>query len=183
MSSSLFGLMLLSEGATGAPSSPFEVNPGLMVWTLLSFGILFVLLWKFVLPQLLQATEAREKKIQQQLEEAERLNAEAKASIVEQQKLLADARAEASGILAETKAVAERERAGAAEKARAEADELLARARREIGAEKDRAKDELRREAVDLALAAAGKLIEQKLDAEADRKIVVSFLTSLEKRK
>jgi len=183
MSSSLFGLMLLSEGAAGAPSSPFEVNPGLMVWTLLSFGILFVLLWKFVLPQLLQATEAREKKIQQQLEEAERLNAEAKASIVEQQKLLGDARAQASSILAETKAISERERANAAEKARAEAEELLARARREIGAEKDRAKDELRREAVDIALAAAGKLIEQKLDAEADRKIVVSFLTSLEKRK
>jgi len=176
-------LMFVSEGAAGAPSSPFEVNPGLMLWTLISFGLLFLLLWKFVWPQLLEATEAREKKIQQQLEEAERLNAEAKASVAEQQKLLGDARAQASTMMAETKVIAEKERAHAAEKARAEADELIARARREIGAEKDRASAELRREAVDLALAAAGKLIGQRLDAEQDRKIVVEFLTSLEKRK
>ena len=183
MSSSLFVLMFVSEGAAGAPSSPFEVNPGLMLWTLISFGLLFLLLWKFVWPQLLAATEAREKKIQQQLAEAERLNAEAKASIAEQNKLLGDARAQAASILAETKAMSERERASATERARAEAEELLARARREIGAEKDRASAELRREAVDLALAAAGKLIEQKLDAAADKKIVVDFLTSLEKGK
>src|SRR6478735_9856437 len=99
MSSSLFVLTFVSEGAAGAPSSPFEVNPGLMLWTLISFGLLFLLLWKFVWPQLLEATEAREKKIQQQLEEAERLNAEAKASVAEQQKLLAEARAQASSIL------------------------------------------------------------------------------------
>jgi F-type H+-transporting ATPase subunit b len=183
MSSSLFGLMLLSEGAAGAPTSPFEVNFGLFFWTVATFLGLFALLWKFVWPQMLAATEAREKKIQQQLEEAERLNAEARASIAEQQKLLADARAQASTILAETKAASERERTSAAEKARAEADELIARARREIGAEKDRASAELRREAVDLALAAAGKLIGQKLDAAADKKIVVDFLTSLEKSK
>ncbi|HEY3434576.1 MAG TPA: F0F1 ATP synthase subunit B [Solirubrobacterales bacterium] len=175
--------MLLSEGAAGAPVSPFEVNFGLFFWTLATFGGLFLLLWKFVWPQLLAATEAREKKIQQQLEEAERLNTEAKASIAEQQKLLADARAQASSILADTKAASERERASATEKARAEAKELLARARREIGAEKDRASAELRREAVDLALAAAGKLIGQKLDAAADKKIVVDFLNSLERSK
>lgn len=183
MSSSLFGLMLLSEGAAGAPTSPFEVNPGLTIWTLITFTGLFLILWKFVWPQMLAATEAREKKIQQQLEEAERLNAEAKASIAEQTKLLADARAQASSILAETKSVAEKERANATEKARAEADELIARARREIVAEKDRASAELRREAVDLALAAAGKLIGQRLDAAQDKKIVVDFLTSLEKVK
>ena len=183
MSSSLLGLMLVSEGAAGAPSSPFEVNPGLMVWTLISFGLLFLLLWKFVWPQMLAATEAREQKIQQQLAEAERLNAEAKVSIAEQGKLLADARAQASSILADTKAAAERERALGTEKARAEAEELLARARREIGAEKDRASAELRREAVDLALAAAGKLIGQRFEAAQDKKIVTDFLASVESGK
>ena len=183
MSSSLLGLMLVSEGAAGAPTSPFEVNPGLMVWTLISFGLLFLLLWKFVWPQMLAATEAREQKIQQQLAEAERLNAEAKVSIAEQGKLLADARAQASSILADTKAAAERERALGTEKARAEAEELLARARREIGAEKDRASAELRREAVDLALAAAGKLIGQRFEAAQDKKIVTDFLASVESGK
>src|SRR5690349_24023848 len=86
MSSSLFGLMLVSEGAAGAPTSPFEVNFGLFFWTWVTFLGLFLLLWKFVWPQMLAATEAREAKIKQQLAEAERLNAEAKASVAEQTK-------------------------------------------------------------------------------------------------
>ncbi len=183
MPSSLFGLMLLSEGAAGAPTSPFEVNFGLFFWTWITFGSLFLVLWKFVWPQMLAATEAREQKIQQQLAEAARLNAEAKTSVAEQGKLLADARAQASSILADTKAAAERERALGTEKARAEAEELLARAKREIGAEKDRASAELRREAVDLALAAAGKLIGQRFEAADDKKIVTDFLASVESGK
>ena len=67
----------------------------------------------------------------------------------------------------------------ATEKTRAEAEELLARARREIGAEKDRASAELRREAVDLALAAAGKLIGQRLESDADKKIVTDYLATV----
>jgi F-type H+-transporting ATPase subunit b len=183
MSSSLLGLMLVSEGATRAPMSPFEVNFGLFFWTWITFGGLFFVLWKFVLPQMLQATEAREQKIKQQLAEAERLNAEAKAAVAEQNRLLTDARNQAATILAEVKAAAERERAAGAEKARAEAEELLARARREIGAEKDRASAELRREAVDLALAAAGKLIGQRFEAAQDKKIVTDYLASLEQGK
>ena len=183
MTSSLLGLLLVSEGATGAPMSPFEVNFGLFFWTWITFGGLFFLLWKFVLPQMLQATEAREQKIKQQLADAERLNAEARALVAEQTKLLAAARDQAATILAEIKAAAERERATGAEKARAEAEEMLARARREIGAEKDRASAELRREAVDLALAAAGKLIGARFEAVQDKKIVTDYLESLEQGK
>lgn len=183
MSSSLLGLLQVSDGTTRPPMSPFEVNFGLFFWTWITFGLLFFLLWKFVWPQLLGATEAREKKIKQQLEEAERLNAEAKASVAEQQKLLAASRDQASKILADAKAAAERDHQMAAEKTRAETEEMLARARREIGAEKDRASAELRREAVDLALAAAGKLIGQRLEAVQDKKIVSDYLASLETSK
>ena len=76
MSATLFGLMLVSEGTPGAPTSPFEVNFGLFFWTWVTFAGLFFLLWKFVWPQMLAATEAREARIKQQLAEAERLNAE-----------------------------------------------------------------------------------------------------------
>ncbi|MEO6067568.1 MAG: F0F1 ATP synthase subunit B [Gemmatimonadota bacterium] len=176
----LLGLMLLSEGETLGPQSPFEVNTGVMIWTLISFGLLFLLLWKYVWPQMLAATEAREQRIKQQLEEAARLNAEAKATVAEQNKLLTEARNQASSILTETKAAAERERALGAEKARAEAEEMLTRARREIGAEKDRASAELRREAVDLALAAAGKLIGKRFEAAQDKQLVTEYLASME---
>jgi len=57
--------------------------------------------------------------------------------------------------------------------------ELLDRARKEIESEKVKAIDELRREAVDIALAGAGRLIGQKLDSEADRKLVEQYLATL----
>jgi F-type H+-transporting ATPase subunit b len=75
--------------------------------------------------------------------------------------------------------MAEKERAVALEKTRAEQEELLARAHREIGAERDRAVQELRREAVDLSLAAAGRLIGQRLESDADRDLVMKYLSTL----
>ena len=80
----------------------------------------------------------------------------------------------------EARQLAEKERAVAMEKTKQEQEELLARARREIAAERDRAVAELRREAVDLSLAAASKLIGERLDSETDRKIVLDYLATLD---
>jgi F-type H+-transporting ATPase subunit b len=80
----------------------------------------------------------------------------------------------------EARQLAEKERAVAMEKTKQEQEELLARARREIAAERDRAVAELRREAVDLSLAAASKLVGQRLDGDADRKIVLDYLATLD---
>ena len=63
--------------------------------------------------------------------------------------------------------------------ARAEHAELLERARREITDENDRALQDLRREAVDLSLAAASKLLDEKIDAKENRKIVEKYIQSL----
>ena len=56
----------------------------------------------------------------------------------------------------------------------------MARARRDLAAERDRAIADLRREAVDLSLAAAGRLIGQRLEGDADRKLVLDYLGTLE---
>jgi vacuolar-type H+-ATPase subunit H len=95
-------------------------------------------------------------------------------------RLVADARHQATGIVAEARGVAEKERALAIEKTKQEQDELLARARREIAAERDRAVADLRREAVDLSLAAASKLVGSRLDTETDRRIVSEYLLTLD---
>ena len=85
--------------------------------------------------------------------------------------------------MGEAKSASEKERTAAIEKTRHEQDDLLARARRDIAAERDKAMAELRREAVDLSLAAATKLIGQRLDSSADRALVESYLSSLEPAK
>ena len=94
--------------------------------------------------------------------------------------MIADAKAQSHGLVLEARQLAEKERAVAMEKTKQEQEELLARARREIGAERDRAVADLRREAVDLSLAAASKLVGQRLDGEADRKIVLDYLATLD---
>jgi F-type H+-transporting ATPase subunit b len=80
----------------------------------------------------------------------------------------------------ESRTLAEKERALAIEKTRQEQEEILARALRDIAGERDRAVEDLRREAVDLSLAAASKLVSQRLDSEADRKIVQEYLAGLD---
>lgn len=177
----LLALLLVSEGAAGAPKSPFEVQFGLFFWTWLVFGLLFILLKKYAWPAILSVTEQREQTIRKHLEEAEQAHAKAQALLAEQQKLLGESRTQAQTILAEAKTASERERAQAVQKTREEQEQLLARARREIAAEGEKARQELRREAVDLSLAAASKLIGERLGADADKKIVLDYLATLEK--
>ena len=169
-----------SHGEEGAAGGPFSLEPGLIIWTWVVFLVLFFLLKKYAWPFIVRATEERERRIQKQLAEAERLNEEAKASLEEHNKLLAEAKDKAHELVSEAKNIGEKEREQLLAKAREEQEEILNRAKREIAGEKDRAIAELRREAVDLSLAAASKLIQQKLDDAGDRKIVEDYLATLE---
>jgi F-type H+-transporting ATPase subunit b len=148
------------EAAQEHAAGPLTVEWGLMFWTIIVFGLLLAILWKFAWPAILGAVEAREQALERQLAEAARDREQAAALLAEHQKLIADAKSQAHAIIVEARGISERERALAMEKTRQEQEELLARARREIGAERDRAVAELRREAVDISLAAASRLIE-----------------------
>ena len=95
---------------------------------------------------------------------------------------LATARAEAQDLMAKAKVVSQKEREQLLAKTREEQEQLLERARREIEAEKEKAILALRREAVDLSIAAASKLVESNLDSDANRRLVLEYLASLEQR-
>ncbi len=180
-----FLLALVQEGAhraaAEAPSGPFSINPGLIIWTLVVFGILLLVLWRLGLPVLIKSVEERERRIEKQLQDAERANAEAQRLLEEHKKQIAAARNEAQDILAKAKTIAQKERDVLLAKAREEYDALLSRARRDIDAEKEKAILALRREAVELSIAAASRVIEANLDTEANRKLVSDFLESLSK--
>ncbi|HET6778762.1 MAG TPA: F0F1 ATP synthase subunit B [Gemmatimonadales bacterium] len=163
-----------------AARGPLDVEPGLMIWTVVVFVALLLILKKFAWPALLGAVEARERALEEQLAEAERSRAEAARLLAQHEKLIAEGRASAHALLAEARDAAEKERALAMEKTRQEQEELLERARRDIAAERDRAVADLRREAVDLSLAAASKLLGERLNSENDRRIVQEYLSSLE---
>ena len=178
---SLLALIQEAEVHQG-PASPFEVNFGLFFWTWLVFlGLLYVLK-RFAWPPLLKATVDRERRIQKLLDEAELRNKQAQSLLEEHQRLLAESRTKAHAMIVEAKQIAEKERAVAMERTLQEQQQLLERARRDIAGERDRAIAELRQEAVDLSLAAASKLIGQRLTSETDRKLVEEYLAGLRAR-
>ena len=162
-------------------ASPFDINSGVIIWTVVIFVILLGLLYRLGYPALLKMVEERERRIQKQLEDAEKANAEAQRLLEEHKKQIAAARHEAQEILAKAKTVSQKERETLLAKAREEYDALLSRARKDIEAEKDKAILALRREAVELSIAAASRVIEANLDTEANRKLVTEFLESLGK--
>jgi F-type H+-transporting ATPase subunit b len=176
-------LVLLQEaahaGGEGEGFTPFSINTGMAFWTILIFLILCGILWKLGWPAILKSVEERERRIQQQLDEAERGRAEAARLLEEQKQLLAAARTEGHEIVANAKAMAQKEREALLAKAHEEQEQMLARARREITAETTKALQAVRREAVDLSLAAASQLIEAKLDSEANRRLVAQYIDDL----
>jgi F-type H+-transporting ATPase subunit b len=177
MTSLWLTLLVVSEEA--AAPSPLTVDGGLVLWTLIVFGLLLFILKRSAWPVLLRAVRDREERLERQIAEAEKSRAEAAKLLEEHKKLLAGAKAEAQEIMNHAKTAAEKEHAALVAKAREAADEQLSRARREIAEEKSKAVVELRREAVDLSLAAAAKLIDAKLDNDANRRLVTEYLETL----
>src|SRR5947208_7415806 len=172
----MLALLLVQEGEF----TPFSINTGLIFWTVVVFATLLTLLWRFGWPALLKTVEDRERRIQQQLEDAERARAEAARLLEEHKRTIAGAKDEAQEIVARAKAVADKERETLLARAHQEYEQLLERARHEIDAEKEKAIMALRREAVDLSIAAASKLLEAQLDSETNRKLVIEYLAQLE---
>jgi F-type H+-transporting ATPase subunit b len=163
---------------SGSPSL-VAIQTNLMVWTLLIFGILYFILSKFAFKPITAAVEAREKALEDAIEGAKR-DREAAAKLLQEHQAAIDAsRGEAQKLIADSRGVAEKMRADMLETTRHEQQDMLERARREIDTEKQRAIAELRREAVDLALAGAGKVIEQNLESDRNRKLVESYLSSI----
>ena len=103
----------------GQDTTPlFTVNLGTSVWTAIVFLMLLGILWKFAWGPLLAAVDAREKGIQDSLEEAAARNAEAERLLEEHRQQLADARRQASEVLSDAKAAGDRVRKEIEEKAR-----------------------------------------------------------------
>jgi len=174
-------LALLQEEAGGHVASPFDINGGVIIWTVVIFVILLALLYRLGYPALLKMVEDRERRIQKLLDDAEKANAEAQRLLEEHKKQIAAARNEAQEILAKAKTVSQKERETLLAKAREEYDALLTRARKDIEAEKEKAILALRREAVELSIAAASRVIEANLDTDANRRLVTEFLEGLAK--
>jgi F-type H+-transporting ATPase subunit b len=180
LSSSPAGVWAQGGGEGGG--GVYDMNTGLSVWTLIVFAGLVFLLGKFAWGPILKMVDEREKGIQSALDQAAQRNAEAAKLLDEHKAQLADARRQASELIQEGRVAGENVRKEIEEKARVEAQAIVDRARNEIGRERDAALQALRKEYVELALAAASKLIQENLDQPKDRALVERYLGEMDGR-
>lgn len=174
-------LALMPSEVAAAEDGPglFDVNLGLSLWTVVIFLALLFMLRRFAWGPILGMVEERENRIRSALDESAAAQAQARQLLEEHKAQLADARRQAGEIVAEGKAAGDRVRKDIEEKARSEAQHIIESARREISRERDLAIADLRKESVDLALAAAAKLMGEKMDDSQDRDMVMKYLDDL----
>ncbi len=157
-----------------------QINPGLVIWTIVTFVVLLVLLRRFAWGPILSMIEDREVGIRESLEAADRQRAEAQRMIEEHHAALELARKDAAEMVKRAQEEVELARVEALDKAKAEAAELIASARAQIEAEQKKAFSEVKVVAVDLAMAAASKLIEASMDEAQQRRLVQDYLDQLD---
>ncbi|MEK6569809.1 MAG: F0F1 ATP synthase subunit B [Bacteroidota bacterium] len=158
-----------------------DLNPGLIIWTAITFLILLFLLRKIAWKPLLNALQSREEKIQSSLERAEKAKEEAERLLEENRTNLQRAEYQAHQVIREGRAVAEKLKNEILEKANASSRRMIEQAKEEIQREKEVALAELRREVVDLAIQVASKILGEELDERHHRKVVEDFLRELPK--
>ncbi|HXH25687.1 MAG TPA: F0F1 ATP synthase subunit B [Vicinamibacterales bacterium] len=155
-------------------------DPGLYIWTILTFLVLLALLAKFAWRPLLAALERRQASIRRALDEARQAQLELERIRADSQRILADARAQADAILSSTRADASRFREELRQKAQAEAQAILRNAERRIEQETARALQQIRTEAVDLSVAIAAKLLQRHVTPEDHERLIEETFRQIE---
>lgn len=157
------------------------LEPGMLVWTFVTFALLLLVLKKLAWKPLLGALENREIKIREDLQKAEKARIDAELLLTEHRQLIERSEVEARKILDEAKDTAESLKQGIMDSANEQARQMTIQAKAEIQREKDTALSQLREEVADLAIRAAGKILGEELDADKHRKLVNDFIANLPK--
>ena len=157
-----------------------QPDPGLYIWTILTFLILVGLLAKFAWGPLLKALDSRQQSIRGALDDARKAKQELEQLHVESAKLLAQARTEAAEIVSRSRTDADRFREEMKEKARAEAAGLMRNAERQIELETTRALQQIRQEAIDISITIASKLLQRNVSKEDNERLIEETFKQLE---
>ncbi len=168
--------------AEAAEDSPGLVDPvlGLMIWTLLVFGLTMLVLWKVAFPRIGEALDKRQRLIEDSIDTAEKTRSEADALLREYRERLSDARGQADEIVARARRTAEAHEAEIQAEARAKREEMMEQTRKDIEAETRRAIQQIRAEVADLTVLATEKVTRKTLDSADQKRLVEEALAELD---
>ena len=153
-----------------------QPDPGLFIWTILTFLVLLALLAKFAWRPLLEALESRQNAIRKSLDDAQQARPELERLNQESAQIINQARVEADRIIGGSRADAERLREEMKTKARTEAEGIVKNAERQIQLETARALQQIRAEAVDLSVLIASKLLQKNITKEDNERLIEEAL-------
>jgi F-type H+-transporting ATPase subunit b len=159
----------------------FEINPGLLIWTIVTFICVAAILSKVAWKPMLKALSDREDKIRNALEEADRMRTETAEMLKQNEKNLARAEEEYQKMIREGKAFAEKLKEDIVTKAKQQAQHELKLATEEIQRNTEAAKQKLRAEVADLAIKATEKILEETLDEKRQKQLIDSVMNQLPK--
>ena len=159
-----------------------QLDPGLFIWTIVTFLVLLTLLAKFAWGPLLQALESRQNAIRKSLDDAQQAKQELERLNQESAQIIRQARVDAEAIVTKSRADAERLREEMRQKARTEADGIVKNAERQIQLETQRALQQIRHEAIDLSVQIASKLLQRNLTKEDNERLIEDALKQVEAR-
>jgi F-type H+-transporting ATPase subunit b len=167
---------------TTASSGSFLISPnvGLMIWTLLLFGISMFILAKLAFPRISEALDRRQRAIEESIDHAEEVRRQADELLDEYRERLTEARRQAEEIIERARKAGEAHERESEEDAKARRERLLDQARRDIEAETRRAIQEIRGEVASLTIMATEKVTRKTLTEEDQRKLVEEALSELD---
>ena len=158
-----------------------QLDPGLYVWTILTFLLLFFLLTKFAWKPLLKALSEREEKIRSSLEKADEAQQKLERLGAEGEEIIGKARAEAQSIVSDGKKASEKVRGEIETKAKEKANTIVTQAEKQITAEKEKAISDIRSEVAALSIQIAEKLIRKNLSQKDNMALINESLDKARK--
>ena len=158
-----------------------QLDPGLFVWTILTFLLLLAVLAKFAWKPLLKMLKDREELIRSSLEDAEKAQTELAKLNAEGEKIINKARAEAQEILSQCKSSAATLKDEALKDAKEKAKVIADNAEKQILVEKEKAIEEIKSEVVNLSLSVAEKLIKKNISVEDNKALIDESLSHVKK--
>lgn len=158
-----------------------QLDPGLFVWTIITFLLLLTVLAKFAWKPLLNILKEREDFIKSSLNDAEKAQQELARLNAEGEAIINKARGEAQSILAQGKAAATKLKDETLNDAKEKANMVIADAEKQIQVQKEKAIAEIKGEVVNLSLSVAEKLIKKNLNADDNKALIDESLTHVMK--
>jgi len=172
---------MTTAAAEGGGFNPVDLAAGgNLFWTLLIFALAIPVIWKVVMGPVTRALEERDDHVARAIDKAEKASSDAEKARAEVEVALGEAQTEAAKLMAEARERAEVREHEIVDAAKAESAGMVESARKAIRAEQDKAISTIRNEVVDLALDAAGKVLEREVKSEDDRRLVTELVSSRE---